>query len=70
MNKNMSGFDRVVRFVIAFVVAYLFYIDYISGAVGVVLLIVSGVLIRTSLGGFSPLYKSLGVTTCKKSRLV
>ena len=45
MNKNMGGFDRVIRFVIALIIAYLFYVNYISGAVGMVLLVVSGVFI-------------------------
>lgn len=66
MNKNMGGFDIVIRLVIAFIIAYLFYVDYISGAVGMVLLVVSGVFIGTSLAGFCPLYKFLGVSTCKK----
>ena len=62
----MGSFDRIIRMVIAVIIGYLFYVDYISGALGVVLLILAGVFVITSFVGFCPLYKMLGMTTCKK----
>lgn len=63
---NRGSFDRVIRIVIAVIIAYLFYVDYISGVVGMLLLVVAGFFIGTSLAGFCPLYKMLGITSFKK----
>ena len=62
----MGTIDKVIRVLIAVVVALLYFTNVISGTLAIVLLIVSGVFILTSLLGFCPLYAILGLSTAKK----
>lgn len=66
MKKNMGSIDKAVRIVIALIIAILFYANVISGTLGIVLLVLAGVFIATSLINFCPLYSIFGVSTCKK----
>lgn len=67
MNKNMGMTDKIIRILIAVVVAVLFFTDVIPGTLGIVLLILAGVFVLTSLISFCPLYVPLGIkTTCPK----
>ena len=69
MKKNMGNADRIVRFLIAALVAVLYFTHVITGTLGVVLLVVAGVFVLTSLVSFCPLYTFIGLNTCpaKKS---
>ena len=64
MKKNMGTADRVIRILIAAVVAYLYYAGIISGTLGIVLLVLAGVFVLTSLISFCPLYAPFGLSTC------
>ncbi|MCH8547153.1 MAG: DUF2892 domain-containing protein [Cryomorphaceae bacterium] len=64
MTKNMGKADKLIRVIIAAIIAYLYYIGTISGTVGLVLLIAAAVFVLTSLVSFCPLYVLLGVRTC------
>lgn len=64
MKKNMGKTDRIVRVVIAVVIAGLYYGGYISGTLGLVLLILAAVFVITSFMGYCPLYAPLGLNTC------
>jgi len=66
MKKNMGTIDRVIRSLIAIVIAILFFTHTISGTLAVVLLIVAAVFIVTSIISFCPLYYLLGISTDKK----
>lgn len=66
MKKNMGVIDRVVRILIAIVIVVLFFTHIISGTPGIVLLILAGIFVVTSLLGFCPLYRLLGLSTLKK----
>ena len=66
MKKNMGSADRIVRFIIAIVIAVLFFTNIISGTLGIVLLILAGVFVLTSFIGFCPLYAPLKIRTNKK----
>lgn len=67
MKKNMGSADRIIRFVIAAVIAVLYFTNIISGSLALVLLIAAGVMLLTSLVSFCPAYWPLGVSTiCKK----
>ena len=70
MKKNMGSTDRIIRILIAVVIAVLYYTGTLSGTVGLVLLILAGVFVLTSLVSFCPLYAPFGINTCpaKKSR--
>lgn len=64
MKKNMGSADRIIRLVIAAVLAFLFYNGTISGTIGIVALVAAGVFVLTSFVSFCPLYPLLGITTC------
>ncbi|MFZ4398421.1 MAG: YgaP family membrane protein [Bacteroidales bacterium] len=68
MKTNMNLIDRVVRILIAVVVAVLYFTNILSGTVAIILLILSVVFILTSLIGFCPLYIPLGINTNKKNK--
>lgn len=64
MEKNMGSADKIIRLIIAAVVAFLFYNGTISGTLGIVLLVFAAVFVGTSLISFCPLYKIFGFNTC------
>jgi len=64
MKKNMGSTDRVIRFIIAAIIAVLYFTNVISGTLGVVLLILAGVFVLTSFISFCPLYAPFGLSTC------
>lgn len=66
MKINMGLLDRLIRIVVALVVGYLYYTDVISGTLAVVLLIVAGIFVLTSLFGVCPIYRLIGVRTCSR----
>lgn len=67
MNKNMGRMDKTIRIVIAAIVATLYFTGAVSGTLGIVLLVLAGVFVLTSLVSFCPLYAPLGINTCKRS---
>lgn len=64
MKKNMGVADKVIRIIIAAVIAILYFTNIISGTLGIVLLIVAGIFLLTSLVSFCPLYAPFGIKTC------
>jgi small-conductance mechanosensitive channel len=64
MKKNMGTGDRVIRFVIAALIAVLYFNGTVSGTLGIVLLVLAGVFVLTSLISFCPLYAPFGINTC------
>ena len=66
MKKNMGTIDRVIRILIAALVIVLYFTNIISGTLGIILLIVAGVFILTSLVSVCPLYMPLGISTRSK----
>ena len=66
MKKNMGSVDRVIRTLIALVVIVLFFTNAISGTLAVILLILAGVFIITSILSFCPIYFLFGINTLKK----
>jgi hypothetical protein len=66
MKKNMGIADRVIRILLAALFAYLYFGGIVTGTWGLVLVILGGVFVLTSLVGFCPLYVPFGLSTCKK----
>lgn len=64
MKKNMGNTDRIVRLLLAAVVAVLYFTNIITGTLGIVLLVLAGVFVLTSLISFCPLYTLVGLNTC------
>lgn len=66
MKKNMGVIDSVIRILVAVAVVILYFANVISGTLAIVLLILSGVFILTSLISFCPLYLPFGLSTNSK----
>jgi hypothetical protein len=66
MKKNMGTVDKVIRILVAIVIAILYFTHAISGTLAIVLLIVAGIFIVTSFISFCPLYFPFGINTGKK----
>jgi fatty acid desaturase len=64
MKKNMGGADRIIRMIVAAVIAFLYFNAIISGTLGLVLLIVAIVFVLTSFVSICPFYSILGFNTC------
>lgn len=66
MKKNMGSTDKLIRVIIAAVIAGLYWKDIIPGTLGIVLLAFAAIFVLTSFISFCPLYLPLGINTCKK----
>ncbi|MEO8711555.1 MAG: DUF2892 domain-containing protein [Parafilimonas sp.] len=66
MKANMGTNDKTVRTLAAVVISVLFFANIISGTAAIILLIVAGIFIVTSLVSFCPIYHLIGISTCKK----
>ena len=66
MKKNMGSTDKVIRILVAVIIAALYYAGYISGTLATILLIVAGIFIITSFITFCPLYLPFGISTRKQ----
>ena len=66
MKKNMGTIDKVIRILVAVIIAVLYYTNQISGTTAIVLLVLAGIFIVTSFMSFCPLYYPLGISTKRK----
>lgn len=64
MKRNMGNTDRIIRVLIAAVIAVLFFTNFITGIFAYVLLALAGIFVLTSIVGNCPLYAVFGVNTC------
>ena len=63
MKRNMSKFDRAVRLLLMVAIGILYMNGVITGLVAIILTVVAGILLVTSLFRFCPLYGILGMKT-------
>ncbi len=66
MKTNMGLVDRIVRVVLAIVVAVLYFTGRIDGIAAIALGILALVFLLTSALAFCPLYLPFGLSTKKK----
>ena len=67
MKKNMGTIDKILRVVIAIVMAVLYYMDLIvSDTLSAVLLFFAAILLITSLLNFCPLYFVFRINSCNR----
>jgi len=64
MKKNMGSADRIIRLIIAAVLAYLYFGNIVTGTLGIILVVVAAVFTLTSFISFCPLYAIFGMNTC------
>lgn len=67
MKLNMGNTDRMIRILIAVVIATLSFLDVISGTLQIVLLVVAVLMLVTSFMRFCPAYLPFGINTRKKA---
>jgi len=66
MKKNMGTVDKAIRIIVALLIGILFFTKVITGTLGIILLVLAGVFVLTSLVSFCPLYPLLGMNTKEK----
>jgi len=66
MEKNLGKIDSVIRIIIGIMLGYAFFNHYMITDLGIALISFSGTLITTGLLDWCPIYKVLGIRTCKK----
>lgn len=64
--KNMGSVDRILRVVVAAIFAYLYFSGTVTGALGVILLVLGIIFLLTSFVSFCPLYMPFKISTLKK----
>jgi hypothetical protein len=64
MKTNVGNFDRIIRLVVAALFAILYFGGFVTGTIGLVLVILGGVFAVTAAIGFCPLYSIFGLNTC------
>ena len=63
----MGTIDKVIRILVAIVIAVLYFTNIISGTLAIIFLVLAGVFILTSFMSFCPLYLPFGLSTRKKA---
>jgi hypothetical protein len=66
MKKNMGLIDRIIRLVLAAVVAVLYFTGQLTGTAAIILGIIAVIFVITSAIGFCPLYVPFKLSTIKK----
>ena len=64
----MGSTDRIIRVMIAVIIAALYFTNLISGSVATILLALSAIFILTSFISFCPLYLPFGLSTLPKNK--
>lgn len=66
MKKNMGTVDRIIRILIAILIAVLYFTGQITGLAAIILGIIAIVFLLTSIFARCPLYLPFGISTRKK----
>ena len=61
----MGTTDKVIRILLALTFIYLYANEYITGTLGLLLMLVTLFFNISSIVGYCPLYGVLGINTCK-----
>ena len=65
MKKNVGLIDRLLRAAIAVAVVVLYLAGQLTGTAAVILGVLAVIFLGTSIVGFCPVYKVLGISTLK-----
>lgn len=68
MEKNMGSADRTIRVILTVIIVALYMTKVINGTTAVILLVLAGVMLLTSLIGSCPLYLPFGLNTLRKKK--
>ncbi|WP_273445093.1 DUF2892 domain-containing protein [Neolewinella agarilytica] len=64
MTTNMGKADRIIRPLLAIAFIALYFTETVTGTLGIVLLVLAGIFLLTSVVGSCPLYSLFGIRTC------
>jgi hypothetical protein len=64
MKTNVGNIDRIIRLLVAVLFAVLYFGGFVTGTIGLVLVILGAVFAVTAAIGFCPLYSIFGLNTC------
>ncbi|WP_305096314.1 YgaP family membrane protein [Croceibacterium aestuarii] len=67
MTTNMGKFDRILRIAVAIALVVLIATGALHGTLGILAGVVAAVFLVTSLVGFCPAYRLVGIDTCGKN---
>ena len=65
MKRNMSNIDPLIRAIVAVLLVYLYIGGIVTGAFGIILVVLGVILLITSVLGFCPIYALLKFSTRK-----
>ena len=68
MQKNLGSTDKMIRYLLALIFIGLFVSKIVVGTIGIILLVLAGIFIFTSLINFCPLYYLFGINTCNNQK--
>ncbi|MFN8236867.1 MAG: DUF2892 domain-containing protein [Chitinophagales bacterium] len=68
MKANMGTIDRIARVLVAVIIGILYFTGVISGTLAIVLLVLAGIFLLTSVVSFCPLYLPFGLSTKKENK--
>lgn len=66
MKKNVGSTDKVIRLLVAVLIAVLYFTNVISGTLAIVLGVIAVVFVVTSMVSVCPLYMPFGINTMGK----
>ncbi len=67
MKTNMAILDRIVRVALVALVAVLYFTGQLSMVAAIVLGVLAVVFLLTSIVGFCPIYRLLGISTKRRT---
>lgn len=65
MKTNMGALDRILRIIIAVILATLYFTKTVTGTLGIIFIVIALIFLLTSLFGYCPLYSIIGISTRK-----
>jgi hypothetical protein len=68
LQKNTGNADRLIRLVIAAVLATVALAGVVAAPWSYVALALAGIMLATGLTGFCPIYAIFGISTCPRQR--
>lgn len=67
MTRNMGSVDRIIRPLVAAALIALVVTGQVTGTWAIVASIIAAVFVLTSLAGFCPAYRLMGMNTCRRT---
>jgi len=67
MKKNVGMIDRIIRVLLAVIIAALYFTQTISGTIAIILLAIAVIFFATASIGYCPIWHGLGIKTNKQT---